>query len=58
MFLINAIYFNGSWQLAFDPDDTQDASFHLADGDESIVKMMMMTEDSLRYLSGGRSAIR
>jgi serine protease inhibitor len=34
MFLINAIYFKGSWRSRFDPTMTQDAPFHSAAGDQ------------------------
>lgn len=32
LFLINAIYFNGTWTTAFDPAQTQPAPFYLPDG--------------------------
>src|SRR5438034_1327263 len=32
MFLINAIYFKGSWRAAFDSAKTRAAPFHAADG--------------------------
>ncbi len=40
MFLINALYFKGSWAQQFDPASTRDAPFHLADGGTVPVKMM------------------
>jgi serpin B len=40
MFLINAIYFKGSWQEQFDKSKTVDAAFHNADGTTSTVPMM------------------
>ena len=40
LFLINAVYFKGSWQTEFDPDNTRDAMFHLADGSNKQVPMM------------------
>jgi len=44
MFLINAIYFKGSWQKEFDKSKTVDAPFHAADGTTSTVKMMSRPE--------------
>lgn len=32
MFLINAIYFKGNWQQQFDPANTSEQTFYLADG--------------------------
>ena len=40
MFLINAIYFKGTWQKQFDKSKTMDATFHNADGTMSTVPMM------------------
>lgn len=40
LFLINAIYFKGAWQTEFDPADTRDNTFHLADGSQKQVPMM------------------
>lgn len=40
MFLINAIYFKGSWQKGFDKSKTDDAPFFNADGTRSTVRMM------------------
>jgi len=36
MFLINAIYFKGSWRERFDPAQTQDGTFHAAGGDQTV----------------------
>lgn len=50
LFLINAIYFNGSWTQEFNPESTQDLSFQL--DDESYVSTSMMNRvDTLNYLS-------
>ena len=40
LFLINAIYFKGTWQEKFDPSKTRDDPFHLANGDVKQVPMM------------------
>ena len=40
LFLINAIYFKGSWQTEFDPANTRDGMFHLVDGSNKQVPMM------------------
>jgi serpin B len=51
MTLVNAVYFNGKWQTAFDPKDTGDTTFHALDG--SSVKATMMHENrALRYATG------
>lgn len=43
LFLINAIYFKGSWQTEFDPSNTRDGTFHLVDGSTKQVPMMSRT---------------
>jgi len=35
MYLLNAIYFKGSWRDRFDPAETRDATFHAVRGDQS-----------------------
>lgn len=40
MFLINAVYFKGSWTEQFDPSRTYDGAFFLPDGSRKTVKMM------------------
>jgi len=35
MYLLNAIYFKGSWRERFDPAETRDAPFHAVRGDQS-----------------------
>jgi serine protease inhibitor len=49
MFLINAIYFKGSWRDRFDPSATRDAQFHAADGRQQSMKLMHR-KGKIRYL--------
>ena len=49
--LTNAIYFNAAWLYPFSKDMTKDGTFHLLDGRELVVPMMMQTE-SLGYAEG------
>ncbi len=50
MFLINAIYFKGSWKYQFDPKYTSDDYFYLSDGSQTNCKMMKVKSKYL-YLS-------
>ncbi len=45
--LANAIYFLADWAAAFDPDETQDGSFHRLDGSEVTVPMMTMDLEAI-----------
>lgn len=54
MFLINAIYFKGSWSRPFDKDLTRPAPFRLADGSRKQVEMMFYSgPDSVSAYSDG-----
>jgi serpin B len=44
MFLINAIYFKGSWTTEFDKNQTHDTRFHSAPDNSIPVKMMRRTD--------------
>ena len=49
LFLINAIYFKGTWQTEFDPAHTRDGTFQLATGEEKQVPMMTRSGDYPYY---------
>ena len=44
MFLINAIYFNGKWQIQFEKSQTQNGTFTLATGGSVNVPLMKIKE--------------
>ena len=48
MYLLNAIYFKGSWTLQFDPSETRTEPFHLDDGSTRTVPLMTL-EETLPY---------
>jgi serpin B len=52
MFLINAIYFKGTWTTEFDPDDTRDADFYRIDGSTSTVRMMAQEQTPVWTFTG------
>jgi serine protease inhibitor len=45
MYLINAIYFKGTWTYQFDEEDTKDDLFNLPDGSQTSCKMMSVQGD-------------
>jgi len=49
LFLINAIYFKGTWQTEFDPSATSDRKFHLVTGSTKQVPMMSRKGDFAYY---------
>ena len=48
MFVINAVYFKGTWRSRFDPRETADAQFRSLGGVDEAVKLMHQ-EEKLRY---------
>ncbi len=47
MFLINALYFKGTWTYEFDPEDTKDDEFTRLDGSKAPCSMMSQEADLL-----------
>jgi serpin B len=52
MVLVNAIYFKADWIYQFDPNDTQDAPFHLLGGSDVQVEMMSQSLFGIPYVEG------
>lgn len=57
MYLINAVYFYGSWQYEFDQSQTQERSFYLEDGNTVQVEMMEMEAGLQCYIGSNYTAI-
>ena len=53
MYLLNAIYFKGSWTFRFDPSETRTEPFHLDDGSTRAVPLMTL-ERTLPYQENSR----
>ena len=53
MYLLNAIYFKGSWTFQFDPSETRTEPFHLDDGSTRSVPLMTL-DGTLPYQSNSR----
>ncbi|MFC1611918.1 serpin family protein [Myxococcota bacterium] len=45
MFLINAVYFKGTWTYEFDEEHTRDDTFHVSGSEQKTVKMMSIEGD-------------
>ena len=52
LMLLNAVYFEGKWELPFDKDDTYEGTFHGKDAD-STADMMRMYGERFRYMDNG-----
>jgi len=57
MFLINAIYFKGTWTYEFDESNTQDDWFNLPDGSQFPCKMMEQEADFQYFANSDFEAI-
>lgn len=51
MYLINAIYFKGTWQYEFNKEYTKDDFFNLPNGEKVNCKMMAQTNEKFKYYS-------
>lgn len=49
MYLINAIYFKGTWKYEFDPNDTMTDNFYLVNGEIANCEMMNMSNNFNYY---------
>ena len=52
LMLLNAVYFEGKWEIPFDKDDTYEGTFHGKDAD-STADMMRMYGERFRYTDNG-----
>ncbi len=57
MFLINAIYFKGTWTYEFDPEQTQDDWFTLPNGSQIPCRMMTMGDELYYFQNDDFEAI-
>jgi len=58
LFLINAIYFKGSWAEKFDPSETKEGLFNLPDGTQKKLPMMSRTGQYGYYQGDNFQAVR
>jgi serine protease inhibitor len=57
MYLINAVYFKGSWTYRFDPNYTKDDAFFLTDGSKSTCSMMAQKDTVPYFVQNGVQGI-
>ncbi|ACB84308.1 proteinase inhibitor I4 serpin [Natranaerobius thermophilus JW/NM-WN-LF] len=50
VYLINAIYFNGNWDIPFPEENTREDTFITEKGEERTVDMMSISEEEFSYL--------
>ncbi len=56
LYLINSVYFDGSWRSRFDPAETEAGPFQLADG--STVEVPFMAQEDMGGLYGRPEGVR
>lgn len=57
-FLVNAVYFKGEWDVAFDKKLTREEPFTALDGSKQTVKMMQRRDDFQYYADRKLEAVR
>ncbi|MFC1718775.1 serpin family protein [Candidatus Poribacteria bacterium] len=57
LFLVNALYFKGTWTIQFDKEKTREQDFALLDGSEKKVQMMTSESDYMSYWGEGFQAV-
>ncbi len=58
LFLANAVYFKGKWEVPFDVKSTKDRVFHLLAGRQKKVPMMEQTQAFIYRQASGYQAVR
>ncbi|HEX8656408.1 MAG TPA: serpin family protein, partial [Hymenobacter sp.] len=57
LYLINALYFKGSWTYRFDPKDTHPGPFHLEDGHNTTKDFMSLTRGRYRRYADNQQQV-
>ena len=57
LFLLNAIYFKGTWSEEFDPSQTEDSAFNLTSGEQKMHPMMSQSGKYKYYETDGFKSV-
>ncbi|OGX85730.1 hypothetical protein BEN47_14695 [Hymenobacter lapidarius] len=57
LYLVNALYFKGSWTYRFDPQQTRPAPFTLENGQTRTVDMMRLAKGKYRHYADARQQL-